>query len=333
MPNTALIMTWGGLRGAISIALALGLTESMGRDLFLVVTYIIVIFSILVQGLTVEKLIAKLNLKKSKMFNYSKINCITKVIFGVGIMFSVFFGMAQEEKTFKIGMMVDSQTPETRALFEQLTSEVMAVVGEDATIIFPPELVLVNNFDVNRARENYNQLLASDADIILAIGSASNLIIQNKPSYPKPTILFGSINTDLTQLDLSKQTSEIDNFTYLMGVQSFKDDLKTFKELTDFSNVGIAIEKGIAESLPLDDTFSAILDELGASYRLIPFVTIEDIDSNLTDLDGLYLAGGFELSDAQVKILSEALIQKNIPSFTSTGARDVMQGIMATNNS
>lgn len=63
VPKTTLIMTWGGLRGAISIALALGLTDSMERDLFLVITYVIVIFSILVQGLTVEKLIKKLKLK------------------------------------------------------------------------------------------------------------------------------------------------------------------------------------------------------------------------------------------------------------------------------
>ncbi|NAS10629.1 cation:proton antiporter [Poritiphilus flavus] len=63
VPNTAVIMTWGGLRGGISIALALGLTEAMERDLFLVITYCIVIFSILVQGLTVEKLIKKLQLK------------------------------------------------------------------------------------------------------------------------------------------------------------------------------------------------------------------------------------------------------------------------------
>lgn len=62
VPNTNLIMTWGGLRGAISIALALGLTDAMERDLFLVVTYIVVIFSIVVQGLTVEKLIKKLKL-------------------------------------------------------------------------------------------------------------------------------------------------------------------------------------------------------------------------------------------------------------------------------
>lgn len=61
VPNTNLIMTWGGLRGGISIALALSLTHDMHRDLFLVVTYIIVVFSIIGQGLTVGKLIKKLS--------------------------------------------------------------------------------------------------------------------------------------------------------------------------------------------------------------------------------------------------------------------------------
>ena len=59
VPNTNLIMTWGGLRGGISIALALSLTQVMQRDLFLVITYIVVVFSIIVQGLTVGKLIKK----------------------------------------------------------------------------------------------------------------------------------------------------------------------------------------------------------------------------------------------------------------------------------
>jgi CPA1 family monovalent cation:H+ antiporter len=59
VPKTNLIMTWGGLRGGISIALALSLTQDMERDLFLVITYIVVVFSILIQGLTVGKLIKK----------------------------------------------------------------------------------------------------------------------------------------------------------------------------------------------------------------------------------------------------------------------------------
>ncbi len=60
VPNTNLIMTWGGLRGGISIALALSLTEDMDRDLILFVTYMVVVFSILVQGLTVGPLVQKL---------------------------------------------------------------------------------------------------------------------------------------------------------------------------------------------------------------------------------------------------------------------------------
>ncbi|PTM02762.1 MAG: sodium:proton antiporter, partial [Bacteroidetes bacterium] len=60
VPKTNLIMTWGGLRGGISIALALSLTQEMHRELFLVITYIVVVVSIVGQGLTVEPFIKKL---------------------------------------------------------------------------------------------------------------------------------------------------------------------------------------------------------------------------------------------------------------------------------
>jgi len=60
IPKTNLIMTWGGLRGGISIALALSLTQDMHKELFLVITYFIVVFSIIVQGLTVEPMVKRL---------------------------------------------------------------------------------------------------------------------------------------------------------------------------------------------------------------------------------------------------------------------------------
>jgi CPA1 family monovalent cation:H+ antiporter len=60
VPKTGLIMTWGGLRGGISIALALGLTDDMNREFFLVITYVVVVFSIIVQGLSIGKLVQKL---------------------------------------------------------------------------------------------------------------------------------------------------------------------------------------------------------------------------------------------------------------------------------
>jgi len=51
------ILTWGGLRGGISVALALSLPKGEIRDILVVITYIVVIFSILVQGLTIGPLI------------------------------------------------------------------------------------------------------------------------------------------------------------------------------------------------------------------------------------------------------------------------------------
>jgi CPA1 family monovalent cation:H+ antiporter len=56
-PNTVRIMTWGGLRGGISIALALSLPAGPERDTILTVTYMVVVFSILVQGLTISRMV------------------------------------------------------------------------------------------------------------------------------------------------------------------------------------------------------------------------------------------------------------------------------------
>jgi CPA1 family monovalent cation:H+ antiporter len=51
------ILTWGGLRGGISVALALSLPAGEARNIILPITYVVVVFSILVQGLTVGRLI------------------------------------------------------------------------------------------------------------------------------------------------------------------------------------------------------------------------------------------------------------------------------------
>ena len=63
-PQLVKIMTWGGLRGGISVAMALSLPSGPERDLILTVTYTVVVFSILVQGLTIKGLMRRVFLSK-----------------------------------------------------------------------------------------------------------------------------------------------------------------------------------------------------------------------------------------------------------------------------
>ncbi len=66
--GTVTVLTWGGLRGGLAVALALSLPRTLRaeRNLLLVATYVVVVFSILVQGLTIERLLGRLGMRAEK---------------------------------------------------------------------------------------------------------------------------------------------------------------------------------------------------------------------------------------------------------------------------
>lgn len=61
--NETKIIIWGGLRGGLSIALVLSLPAGEAKDMLVIATYFCVVFSILIQGLTVGKLVKRLSEK------------------------------------------------------------------------------------------------------------------------------------------------------------------------------------------------------------------------------------------------------------------------------
>ena len=65
-PSTIKILVWGGLRGGVSIALALSIEEGPNKQIILAITYFVVVFSIIVQGLTIGKLANRILPKATK---------------------------------------------------------------------------------------------------------------------------------------------------------------------------------------------------------------------------------------------------------------------------
>ena len=241
----------------------------------------------------------------------------------VGVTFS------QQPKNVTIGILVDRSSSESAGLFDQLQTEVKAVVGQDAVITFGE--VLENGFDLAQAQTNYESMLSNDTDIILAFGTVNSLIIARQPAYRKPVILFGAVNSDVIAIDQNKTTSGVNNFTYIITSQSYREDLKAFKLLHDFKSVGILVEDYLLDLLPLKETFDKEFKELGATYKLIPYANIADIKNNVEGFDAVYLAGGFFLNPDEIKDLAKFFINSKLPAFTASNVEDVANGLLATN--
>ena len=181
-----------------------------------------------------------------------------------------------------------------------------------------------------RAKAQYQQLIESDIDIIIAFGVITNEVVSKQTTHRKPTILFGAINQDYNDLDITKKTSGIKNFTYLIESESFKEDLAKLKQLTDFKNIGIVVDAGVVQFLHLQETFDQAIAGLNSEYEIIAYHTVDDIISQLDGIDALYLAGGFFLKTDEVRLLATQLIEKKIPSFTLNSINQVKNGIMAS---
>ena len=242
-----------------------------------------------------------------------------------------FLGFSQGKKDYEIGILLDNQTPELAPLLQELQNEIKSVVGADANINFSGKNILTNYYDLQKAEANYNTLINNETDIILAFGPINNTVITRQQEHKKPTILFGTVSSDLIQLKEGQQSSGIHNFAYLIASQSFNEDLKTLQQLSNFKKVGIAIEKDIVDVLPFREIFDQELAALNASYTLIPYENIADLIGQLEGIDAFYLAGGFFLNEDEIKQLAQAFITKKIPSFTSTDIDDVEAGLLATN--
>ena len=234
------------------------------------------------------------------------------------------------KKNYNIGILVDNKSSETDILLDKLQRQILAVVGEDANIKFPAHSILVNNYNLVLAKQHYQQLLINDTDIIIAFGVINNEVLNQLKIHKKPTILFGAINQDYHDLDISRKVSGIENFTYLIESESYTEDLIKLKQLTNYQNIGIVIDEAVVDFLPLKQTFDQALKDSGASYRIIPFKTVTDITTNLAGLDAVYIAGGFFLKPSEVQQLAQVFINNKLPSFTLNGIDQVKNGIMAS---
>lgn len=250
------------------------------------------------------------------------------VIANISISDSTF---AQSKDSYKIGFIFDILPENAPVLIGAMQNEIRSVVGQDANIEFPTSGIYVNDFDLDKARVNYQAILENEEiDIIVAFGVISNVIITGADSHSKPTILFGTLASDFGRATEDNETSGIENLSLILASYSIRKDLNVFHELINFQKAGIVVEEYALELLPMRDLLDSTFEELGSEYSIISFNDVDEIKNQLQDIDAVYFANTFYFTDQQIRELSEYMIELGIPSYTSAGSNDVELGIMAS---
>ncbi len=244
-------------------------------------------------------------------------------------------GFAQQRPAYTIGILSDIYSPDMEILRKQLREKIIAVVGQEAVIRFDERFILSGQPDLKKVEENYNSYLQNpEIDIILAFGPFNNYFLMQKKVFPKPVVLFGTINQDFIDLPEGQVTSGINNLTYLITPESIIEDLNTFAGIYPYKNIGIIINEFIVDRFPVKAVLDRVFSDKATTYTLIPIDDLKPFPvEKLGKIDAVYLTSGVYLNSGELKKLVAACNSRKIVSFSAIGKHSVDSGVLLTHSS
>ncbi|MEM7416667.1 MAG: TolC family protein [Gemmatimonadota bacterium] len=236
-----------------------------------------------------------------------------------------------QEQVIDIGVLVDQPPADLANLFQQMAAEIVAVVGNSATIRADPANVRSNGYDPALAEAMYQEMVDGDIDVILAFGPVTASVVSGRPGYEKPTVLFGGVNRDLMDLPEGGATSGISNFTYIISDESYVRDVQTLRSLYSFDRLGVIMPPGLSEAFGFEGLVRPLMASLDVDFEIIDYSGLGAVDDALDRVDAIYLLESLFIPNAEIEALAQLLIDRGVPSFSGARRDDVEMGLMATN--
>jgi len=176
-----------------------------------------------------------------------------------------------------------------------------------------------------------DRLLAQPrVDLIIALGIlASHEVSQRKPLF-KPVIAPFVLDQQLQGLPFKKGTSGVKNLNYLVSLKSFDRNLTAFKEVFPFRRLSVLVDRVLLETFPLFQARARKIAEAQAvQLAVIPVdssgqAALAAIPPNT---EAVYLSPLVRLPSAEFDHLVAGLTARRLPSFSSSGQRDVQRGV------
>lgn len=232
----------------------------------------------------------------------------------------VHFGIAQN---IKLGIITDfnDDSPEIQFFFGKIKDGIQQTVGTSKTVTLESQNILSSDWDIQKAKDQYSKLQNS-VDMIILIGAVSIKGATDYGTFSKPTIGLGVFNTEIQGIPLTdKNTSGVQNFSYVLTSNDMFYELKEFKRIVGYDQLTILLYEKTSETFDQEkglQQIELIKDSLQTKINFLPIG--EDIAGSLSKLkeetDAVYLALPYELEPSEIKQIAEELKKRKIPSFS-----------------
>ncbi len=244
-----------------------------------------------------------------------------------------------EAKSFiRVGLLIDGESREgkTSLLANHLRDELNALLASKYKIQLPLNKIVGSKWSVDRARENYQRLVADKSvDIIVSAGFLSSSAISGYKSYPKPVIAATFSSHLSTVRKLTKTgASGIKNIVYVAANHSIVRDLNSFYQVLPYKHIAIILADDDIELLRLNGSaFQRLMEQKQSEYRLLPISALtEGLSSKLKGVDAVYIGNIAQLGATRKKALISELNSLRLPTFG--GFPNVInEAVLSTTNS
>jgi len=252
----------------------------------------------------------------------------------VGIGLALFWSREAETKPLpvvQIGIVRDGPSDLVPEFRDLIRKEIVELTSREFDVRFPDEGQLQGGWSAKGVNQAVDRLLAQPrVDLIIALGIlASHEVSQRKP-LSKPVIAPFVLDQQLQGLPFKKGTSGVKNLNYLVSLKSFDRNLTAFKEVFPFRRLSVLVDRVLLETFPLFQARARKIAEAQAvQLAVIPVdssgqAALAAIPPNT---EAVYLSPLVRLPSAEFDHLVAGLTARRLPSFSSSGQRDVQRGV------
>ena len=242
---------------------------------------------------------------------------------------------AAQSPVVHIGVAMDGPRDMRDRVRQLLVPEVMALIRDEYDVRFRDEHMLLGDGTLQVARETVGKLLRDpEVSIVVTVGAIVSHVgaaeLGPRRSLSKPLIAPFVIDATLQQIPHEGRASGLPNLSYIAFPSDVRSDLRIFRQAVEFDTVAMVVNRFMSEAIPgLASHYAEAAAEVGVESVVLPVAGGAELLSALpAEVDAVFLALPLFMEPAELKSLTEGLIERGLPSFSAPGTSQVQAGML-----